>query len=743
LGSISLFMQPRVFTKEWAGRTLTVEFNRFAQQAGGACTVRYGDTVVLGTAVMSQDKRDLDYFPLTVDMEERMYAAGKIKGSRFIKREGRPTDEAVLSGRLIDRSIRPLFDERMRNDIQVIVTILSYDGENDPDMPGLLAASTALMVSEIPWHGPLAGVRLGYKDGEFVINPTVNQLENSTLDLFVAGTGEKVLMIEAGAQEVPEKIVLEAIRTAQKELKPIAAFVQEMAQEMGRKKVSLEFETEPEEQEALTFAEQFVRSKTQEYFFARPHDSKHERALTFGRIKEELKTQFAEKETDEKIVKKALGVVKDAVEDELNTRILKKGERVDGRTVTQTRDIISEIAILPRTHGSAHFSRGETQVLSVVTLGAPGDQQVVDTMEYDEKRRYMHHYNFPPYSVGEAKPMRGPGRREIGHGALAEKALVPVLPLEADFPYTIRVVSEVLGSNGSSSMASTCGSTLALLDAGVPIKKHVAGVAMGLASTPDLKDWKVITDLQDLEDGKGGMDFKITGTRDGITAIQLDTKTLGLIDKIVEQTLKQSHEARLQILDVMVKAIPEPKPMSPYAPRIVTVLIDPEKIRDVIGPGGKIINKIIDETGVSIDIEQDGRVMITSNDAQAMQKAIDWVKMLTKEVMAGEEYEGTVVRLEDFGAFINILPGQDGLVHVSEIAWARTNKPSDALKLGDKVKVKVKEIDNLGRINLTMRELTPKPEGYVPPPPRGDRPDRGGGRGGDRGGRGGGFRRDR
>ena len=742
-------MKVQDFKTKWGNSELKVEFGKFAQQAHGSCTVQYGDTVVLATAVRSENVRGgIDYFPLMVDYEEKLYAAGKIKGSRFIKREGRPTDEAMLSARLIDRSIRPLFDETVRNDVQVVITVLSFDGEHDPEVPGMLAASLALTTSDIPWKGPIAGVRVGHKEGKFILNPTNSQLdEESDLNLFVAGTPDRVLMIEAKAQEVPEKIIRDAIAFGQKELKPVMKFIADIHKKIGVEKIDIQKENEesksPEDIEAekemervLEMAQEFVHQNVDKILFDSPKAGKLERRQAFSRLADELDAHFeAQGIEDWNIRNKTKKHIKKMVEAEVTRQILMNDRRVDGRKTTEVRPVISETGLLPRTHGSAHFMRGETQVLSVVTLGPPGDKQILDTMEEDDtKKRFMHHYNFPPYSVGEVKFMRGPGRRDIGHGALAEKALSAVIPPEAKFPYTIRVVSEVLGSNGSSSMASTCGSSLALMNAGVPITKHVAGVAIGLASNADMSQWKVLTDIQDLEDGKGGMDFKITGTEDGITAIQLDTKTDGLTPEIVEQALTQGRDGRLDILKTMKKAISKPGDMSPYSPRIETITIDPDKIRDVIGPGGKIINKIIDETGVDIDIEQDGTVFITSSDGDGMAAAIKMVEEIVKEVEVGEEYEGPVVRIEDFGAFIQILPNKDGMVHVSEISWDHVNKPSDVLKMGQVVKVKVKEIDDRGRVNLSMKALLEKPEGWTPPPPRERNGRTSGARFGNRGG---------
>ncbi len=717
-------MEVKKWNVEWGGRNLEVETGKLALQANASCTVRYGDTVILATATMSKNTRDgIDFFPLMVNFEEKLYAAGKIKGSRFIKREGRPSDEAVLSGRLVDRAIRPLFPQNLRNDVQVILTALSYDGENDPQIPAMIAAATVLTISNIPWGGPIAGVRVGQVDGKWKINPSFAEREVGTVDIVVAGTPDKVIMVEAGCTEIGEDEVIGAMQFGAQQLAPVLDFINRIQKEVSAEKIKWE-ENLSEKEQALRDVEKevedFVASKVDEWIFEQPKKNRAERVAMVDRFSKAIEEMLVAEAADETIKKIILGRVKLYVEKHITERILEKDQRLDGRSLTQIRDLYTEVALLPRTHGSGLFMRGDTQVLSIVTLGAPGDVQTVDTMEEDSTKRYMHHYNDTPATYGETGPLRGPGNRAIGHGALAERALEPVLPEETDFPYAIRVVSEVLGSNGSSSMASTCASTMALMDAGVPLKKMVAGIAMGLASD-EQGNWKVLTDLQDVEDGPGGMDFKITGTADGITAIQMDTKTTGLSWDIVKQTFKQSREARLQILEVMKATLPTHRAeLSPYAPRIETIIINPDKIRDVIGPGGKMINKIIAETGVSIDIEDDGRVFVTATDLTGMEKAIKWIKELTHEVTAGETFEGKVVRLEDFGAFVNLLPGQDGLVHVSEIAWERTNKPSEVLKIGDTVNVKVKEIDNLGRINLSMKALLPRPEGFQDRQPRDD-----------------------
>jgi len=713
-------MQEKVFETEYAGRKLIVKTGALAAQANASCTVQYGDTVVLATAVMSKEPREgTSFFPLMVEYEEKMYAAGRIKGSRFIKREAKPTDEAVITGRMIDRGLRPLFNESIRCDVQVIVTVLSIDRENDPDVPAIIAASIALHISDIPWNGPLVGVRVGQINGEWVLNPTYVAREKSNLDLAFSASIDKVLMVEAAANEVDEKTVHEAFAFGLKHAKPLVKFIDEIRKEVGKEKVKLET-TEMECVEGLDDNQKMTLEeiaklqeeckakaveKLNEYLFNIPRGSKRERKETLHKVYDMLEEYLLEKQVGKDRRKKVMEFFEPFIEEQITKAILERDQRVDGRKLTQIRPLSAAVSLLPRTHGSGLFNRGETQVLSVVTLGAPGDEQTLDGMELTGKKRYMHHYNFPPFSVGEASPLRGTGRREIGHGALAEKALVPVLPDRDKFPYTIRVVSEVLGSNGSSSMGSTCGSTLALLDAGVPLKKPVAGIAMGLASNGK-GDYKILTDIQDLEDGMGGMDFKIAGTVDGITAIQMDTKTDGLNLEIIEKTLAQGKQARLEILDMIAQAIPAPRAeLSPYAPRIEILHINPEKIRDVIGPGGKMINKIIDETGVNIDIEQDGSVYITATEAAGMKKAVDWIQSLTKEAQVGEVYTGPIVKIMDFGAFVEIFPGTDGMVHISEITdKERVNDINKYLKVGQTVKVKVIKIDDQGRINLSIKK---------------------------------------
>lgn len=699
----------KVFETEIGGKTFSLETGVLAQQANASVVCRYGDTVVLATAVVASGQRDgIEYLPLMVDYEERLYAAGKIKGSRFIKREGRATDEAVLTARLIDRAVRPLFDDAMRNDIQVILTVLSIDQENDPDIPALIAASAVLHASSIPWQGPIAGIRIGRINGEWVINPSYEARSKSELDLVVAGTHDKVIMIEAGAVEVSEDVMAQAVEFSMKHLGKICAFVEEYRAAVGQEKKSYRVEADEGEdtltQDLLDSVQGWLKEKAPEYLTTGIKETKQSRKAAAARMKDALEAYLLEKQVGKEKRKKAADLVDEYAEAEVTRAILEEEKRVDGRALDQIRPLVSEVGLLPRTHGSGLFSRGETQVLSIVTLGSPGDEQTLDGMEVAGKKRYMHHYNFPPYSVGEVKPLRGPGRREVGHGALAEKALLPVLPSKEDFPYTIRVVSEVLGSNGSSSMGSTCGSTLALMDAGVPISAPVAGIAMGLASRED-GAYKVLTDLQDLEDGKGGMDFKIAGTKKGITAIQLDTKTNGLTMEIVRETLTAGHAARVRILEVMGLAIASPRPeLSKYAPRIISFMINPEKIRDVIGPGGKIINEIIDKTGVQIDIEQTGQVMVTSTSEEGSAEAVAWIKRLTREVKVGEIFEGRVTRIMDFGAFVEVLPRQEGLIHISELAPYRVRQVTDIVKLGQVIPVKVIGIDEQNRINLSLKQ---------------------------------------
>lgn len=707
-------MQEKTFSTEWLGRTLTIKTGKLAKQADAAVTVQYGDTVILATVVESKSERDIPFFPLMVELEERLYAAGIIKGSQWVKREGRPTENAILTGRMIDRSIRPLFDDSSRKEVQVIITVLSI-GKESYDMVALIAASAALSISGVAWAGPIGGIRVGRIDGKFVFNPSWDQEKESDLDLIVCSTEKKIIMIEAGANEVKEDDMYEAILAGKKEMKPAMDLIKELKKEIKApekkevKKLMSQEELDAIEENKKTeiMAEEWLEKNAKAILFDKTYYTKGERKAAVTAIKTSLDEYLFENKIGKDDRKKVVGKLTDKqVDKEITNAVIKEKKRVDGRGFTDVRGLSSEVALLPRTHGSSLFSRGETQIMSIITLGSAGLEQTIEDLEGTSKKRYMHHYNFAPFSVGETGRMFGPGRREIGHGALAEKALNHMIPSKEDFPYAIRVVSETLGSNGSSSMGATCASSLALMDAGVPIKKPVAGIAIGLSSNDDMSEWVVLTDIQDLEDGKGGMDFKVTGTRDGITAIQLDTKTLGLPDEVIKQALKQGFEARLEILDVMNKAIAEPREeLAEHAPRIISIQIDPAKIKDVIGAGGKVINKIIDETGASIDIEDDGLVMVCGTDAEKSEAAMKWIKDIVREFEAGEIFTGTVVRILDFGAFIELVPGRDGMVHVSKLAPYRVGRPSDILTEGDKVQVKIDEIDDQGRVNLTMLNL--------------------------------------
>ena len=684
------------------GRALTLETGRMAKQASGAVFCTYGDTAVLVTAVGAKEpKEGVDFFPLTVDYEEKLYAAGKIPGG-FLKREGKASEKAILSSRLIDRPIRPLFPKGYRNDVQVVATVLSVDMDNAPDCLAMVGASAALHLSQIPFMGPIAGVVVGLVDGEFVINPNQEQEEKSTLHLTVAGTADAVMMVEAGAQEVPEMVILDAIMFGHEEIKKIVAAIEEfraeaLALELAKEKIMPELKVIPEEIEAAV--KEYAYDNLLEAIRIK---DKHTRDAAAEAVKEEavqhLLEQFPEQEAD-------LRAALDGLMKYIVRRLITVDKiRPDGRAMTEVRQLTCEVDILPRPHGSALFTRGQTQILSTVTLGAAREEQILDGLDNESSKRYIHHYNFPPYSVGEARPMRGPGRREIGHGALAERALEPVIPSDEEFPYTIRVVSEALESNGSTSMGSVCGSTMSLMAAGVPIKRPVSGVAMGLIREEN--EFSVLTDLQGLEDALGDMDFKVAGTTEGVTAIQMDIKIAGINRAILEQALKQAHDGRMFILDAMLKAIPAVRPeLSPYAPRVITMMINPDKIRDVIGPGGKVIKKIVEDTGVKIDIEDDGRVMIMSNDAEASAKAVKIIEDIVAEVEVGRTYMGKVVRITDFGAFVEVLPGKDGLVHISQLALERVKKVEDVVNVGDEIMVKCVEIDEKGRVNLSRKVL--------------------------------------
>lgn len=705
------------FETEFAGRKLIVEVGKLAQQCNGACLVQYGDTVVLATAVMGKEpKTGIDFLPLTVEMQEKMYAAGKIKGSKFVKRDGRPTDTAVLDGRKIDRGIRPLFNQELRHEIQLATTTLSYDQENSADIVAINAGALALHISDIPWHGPLVGVCIGKINGELIVNPTENQIQQSEFKLQLSIAEEKILMIDAEGKEVSEQDLAMAFELGIKSVQPLLQFINKIRQEVGLKKQNESDLIETawagmevslaDKKSTFEEAKKFFTPQLDKYLFNQPRGTKRERKEIAKKLLDLFIDELKTKETHQEIIDYIKMNFDLYLEEEVTKAILDKDLRIDGRGINDIRSLSAEIDILPRTHGTGLFQRGETQVLSIVTLGAPGDAQILDEMtQNDTKKSYIHFYSAPPYAYGEPGRFGSGGRREIGHGALAEKALVPVLPTKEDFPYTIVVVSEVMGSNGSSSMGSTCGSTLALMAAGVPIKKPVAGIAMGLAS--DGKRHKVITDLQDFEDGLGGMDFKVTGTKDGITAIQMDTKTNGLSLDLCVEAMNRAQEARLKILDVITSAITEPrKQLSPYAPKIICIKIDPEKIGEVIGTGGKVINKIIEECDVQIDIDDDGIVAITGVDQVGIDKATKWVEGIVKEVEVGEIYTGTVTRLMDFGAFMEILPGKEGLVHISEFSNNRIDKISDVATIGQSFTVKVIEIDDKGRINLSVKKAS-------------------------------------
>ena len=683
-----------LFAREIGGRTLSMVVGKVAGLANGAVTVHYGDTVVLVTACMSSAPREgIDFFPLTVDFEERMYAAGKIPGGWF-RREGRPGTSSILIARLTDRPLRPLFPKGLRNDVQIIATALSADQENDPDILTIIGASAALSISDIPWGGPVSGTRVGYIDEQYVVNPTYAQLKDSDLDLVVVGTRDAVVMVEAGASEVSEAIMLEAIRVGQATNAEIIGLQDEMVSRLGKTKSSLSASTLPDD--IGPAVADFVASQGWDLVSS----ARGERDGAAGERLEGLTEALGERYSPQQLK----ATLDDASKQAVRNRILKEGTRPDGRRTDEIRPISCEVALLPRTHGSGLFTRGETQVLALTTLGSMGEQQRLDGLEPEEMRRFIHHYNFPPFSVGETRPLRGPSRRDTGHGALAERAMLAVIPSEEEFPYTIRLVSEVLSSNGSTSMASVCSSVLSLMDAGVPIKAPVAGVAMGLIKGED--NYRVLTDIAGLEDSFGDMDFKVAGTATGITALQMDIKIGGITDDILDQALTQAREARLFILEKMREAIPEVRSeMSPYAPRMYRLSIPQDKIGAVIGPGGRVIRSIIEETTCSVDIEDDGTVFIGSPNETMAQKAISIIEGLTKEVEVGEVYTGTVTRLTGFGAFVEILPGKDGLVRLEDLAEVPARRPEDVVSIDDEVMVMVIEVDNLGRINLSRRAV--------------------------------------
>lgn len=700
---------------EIGGKTLILEHGRFAGQATSAVLGRLGDTMVLAAVVSGGLREDVDFFPLQVEYVERLYAGGRIKGSRWVKREGRPSDEAILTARLIDRSIRPLFPEGFRNEVQVIVTVLSVDSENNPDIPAVCATSAALAISSIPWNGPVGVLRVGFvpKDGQdiFISNPTHQDLDYSDLDLIVSSTDKAVVMLEGGAKNIPEETVLKGIEFGQAESQKVIKAINELQQEIGVKKTK--FEAHKPDATLVSHIEKEIMSHLPTIVSSMA--SKEETAGELEEIKKALIEKYPQESKQtiflvvDKLIKKAI-----------RSGILEKGKRPDGRKPTEIRPLEMEVGILPRTHGSAMFKRGSTQALTVTTLGAPSLGQMIENMEGEETKRYIHHYNMPPFSLGEVGKVGSPSRREIGHGALAERAIEPVIPPEEKFPYTIMVVSEIMSSNGSTSMASVCGSTLSLMDAGVPIKSPVAGIAMGVIT--DGEKQVILTDIIGLEDFNGDMDCKVAGTRTGVTAIQMDVKSTSLTTEILKKAFTQAKEARVFILDQMQKTLPTPRAnISKFAPKIEVVHVPVEKIGEVIGPGGKIIRKIIAETGANVEVEDDGTVNVSALDKGSVDKAIAWIEGLTREVKAGEEFEGTVKRIQPFGAFVEVLPGKEGLVHVSRMAQGYVANPADIVKVGQKVKVKVNEIDDMGRINLTMlfgEKVAPPPSEKTLPPRR-------------------------
>ncbi|TMD41843.1 MAG: polyribonucleotide nucleotidyltransferase [Chloroflexi bacterium] len=718
---------------EIGGRTLTAETGRVAQQASGAVTVRMGDTMLLTTSVMASAPREgIDFFPLTCDYEEKLYAAGKIPGG-FIRREGRPSEQAILNSRLIDRPIRPLFPKDFRNDVQVVATVLSVDQESDPAILAINGASLALSISAIPFQGPIGAVRIGLLDDQLVVNPPVNRMDESKLDLVVAGTKEAIIMVEAGAKEVPEEQIVEALRVAHREIVRLCEWQQAFAAEVGKPKV--EVAPSPKDADVDQAVDQFLAARLDQALF-NPNKALRESAL--DDLKKETVTELGPQFADRlPYLSKSFEA---KVKERVRGKILDEGMRPDGRKTTEIRAISCEVGLLPRTHGSALFTRGQTQALSIVTLGSIGDKQKLDGLGLEEFKRFMHHYNFPPFSVGEARPLRSPGRREIGHGALAERALLPVVATEEEFPYTIRLVTEILSSNGSTSMASVCGSSLAMMDAGVPTKGQVAGIAMGLITGNGKV--AVLSDIQGIEDALGDMDFKVAGTRRGVTAMQMDMKIKGISIETMAGAIQQAKEGRFFIMDKMNAAISEPRTaMSQYAPRMLTIQIHPDKIREVIGPGGKMIRKIIEESGVtSIDIEDDGRVVIGSVNGESAAKAEQMIHDLTGEVEVGKNYKGKVVRVMPFGAFVQILPNVDGLVHISQLAEERVGRVEDVANVGDEIEVKVTEVDRQGRVNLSRKAVIQEAKGItngdwiVTERDRGGPRREGGGGGGYRGG---------
>lgn len=698
-------MTKQVFSTTWGGRPLSVEIGQLAKQANGAVLVRYGETVVLSAAVASKEAKDADFFPLTINYEEKMYAVGKVPGG-FIKREGRPSTEATLTARLIDRPIRPMFAEGFRNEVQVTNIVMSVEQDCSPAMAAMLGSSLALSISDIPFDGPIAGVQVGRVNGEYVLNPTIEQQEQSDIDLTVAGTKKAINMVESGAKEVSEEDMLGALLFGFEAIKEMVAFQEEIVSQVGKEKMEVVLlQLDPELKKAIYDAN-YQTMKTAvltEEKLAREEEIENVKAMIIAEY-EAIAADIEDEEEASQLLKEVKQITEDLEKDVVRELITIDKIRPDGRKLDEIRPLSSEVALLPRVHGSGLFTRGQTQALSACTLAPLGEHQVIDGLGVQESKRFIHHYNFPQFSVGSVGRAGSPGRREIGHGALGERALAQVIPSEKDFPYTIRLVAEVLESNGSSSQASICAGTLALMDAGVPIKAPVAGIAMGLVS--DGENYTILTDIQGLEDHLGDMDFKVAGTKDGITALQMDIKIQGITEQILTEALEQAKKARMEILAELTSTISEPrKELSPYAPKIEMIQIDPAKIKDVIGKGGETINNIIEQTGIKIDIDQDGNVSIASSDAEMIAKAIEIIEEITKEVEVGQVYLGKVVRIEKFGAFVNLIKGKDGLVHISQLANERVNKVEDVVKLGDEILVKVTEIDDKGRINLSRKAL--------------------------------------
>ncbi|WP_248624114.1 polyribonucleotide nucleotidyltransferase [Enterococcus cecorum] len=698
-------MTKQVFSTTWGGRPLSVEIGQLAKQANGAVLVRYGDTVVLSAAVASKEAKDAGFFPLTINYEEKMYAVGKVPGG-FIKREGRPSTEATLTARLIDRPIRPMFAEGFRNEVQVTNIVMSVEQDCSPAMAAMLGSSLALSISDIPFDGPIAGVQVGRVNGEYVLNPTIEQQEQSDIDLTVAGTKKAINMVESGAKEVSEEDMLGALLFGFEAIKEMVAFQEEVVSQVGKEKMEVVLlQLDPELKKAIYDAN-YQTMKTAvltEEKLAREEEIENVKAMIIAEY-EAIAADIEDEEEASQLLKEVKQITEDLEKDVVRELITIDKIRPDGRKLDEIRPLSSGVALLPRVHGSGLFTRGQTQALSACTLAPLGEHQVIDGLGVQESKRFIHHYNFPQFSVGSVGRAGSPGRREIGHGALGERALAQVIPSEKDFPYTIRLVAEVLESNGSSSQASICAGTLALMDAGVPIKAPVAGIAMGLVS--DGENYTILTDIQGLEDHLGDMDFKVAGTKDGITALQMDIKIQGITEQILTEALEQAKKARMEILAELTSTISEPrKELSPYAPKIEMIQIDPAKIKDVIGKGGETINNIIEQTGVKIDIDQDGNVSIASSDAEMIAKAIEIIEEITKEVEVGQVYLGKVVRIEKFGAFVNLIKGKDGLVHISQLANEHVNKVEDVVKLGDEILVKVTEIDDKGRINLSRKAL--------------------------------------